>query len=274
MMISLTFLGTGGGRFATIYQIRSTGNIYLHDGANVHIDPGPGALANMRRLSMDPAKTDAILVSHCHPDHYVNAEVLIEGMVMGGFKRRGILVGSRTVIEGSEDLGPSISSYHRSLPEKTIIAEPGDELEVGQVGISVTPTIHNDPLGVGFRFHTTGGEISYVSDTEIAKEVVDAHRGTRVLILNLTRPLRSKVPRHLSTEEAIQMVELIGPEFAILTHFGMKIIHEGVDIQSSLIEKETGVRTIAANDLMSVGIGRTVRVTRRGLNPPRSGERN
>ena len=59
-MTTLTFLGTGGGRFATIYQVRATGGMYVKDVARVHIDPGPTALYNMSRLHLDPAKTDAV----------------------------------------------------------------------------------------------------------------------------------------------------------------------------------------------------------------------
>ncbi|MCE5296700.1 MAG: MBL fold metallo-hydrolase, partial [Euryarchaeota archaeon] len=73
-MTTLTFLGTGGGRFSTIYQVRGTGGLYVKDGANIHIDPGPGAAVNMAKLKMDPAKTDVLLISHCHPDHYSDAE--------------------------------------------------------------------------------------------------------------------------------------------------------------------------------------------------------
>lgn len=263
-MTSITFLGTGGGRFATIYQIRSTGGIYIQDGANIHIDPGPGALGSMRELSIDPARTDAILISHCHPDHYVDAEVLLEGMVMGGFKKKGFLIGSQTVLEGHDNIGPCISEYHRSLPENVITVRRGDRFTVGNMNIGVTPTVHNDPLGVGFRLETSKGIISYVSDSEIQEEVMEAHRGARVLILNLTRPLGSKIPRHLTTEEAAEMVKIIKPEVALLTHFGMKIVHDGVASQSEFIEKESGVRTIAAKDHMKLGIGRSIRISSKG----------
>lgn len=260
----ITFLGTGGGRFATIYQIRSTGGIYVQDGSNIHIDPGPGALGSLRELSLDPAKTDAIMISHCHPDHYVDAEVLIEGMVLGGFKKKGTLVGSRTVLEGYQNLGPCISTYHQTMPERMLVVESGDRFCIGKMEILATPTVHNDPVGVGFRMHTTGGTVSYVSDTEIDEEVLKAHKEARVLILNLTRPLESKVPKHLTTEEAAEMVQIIKPELAVLTHFGMKIVHEGVETQSKYIQRATGVRTIAAEDHMKLSVNRSLRIIRKG----------
>ena len=240
-------------------------SLLIQDGANIHIDPGPGALGSMRALSLDPARTDAILVSHCHPDHYVDAEVLLEGLAMGGFKRKGFLVGSQTVLEGHENLGPCISKYHQSLPARVMIVRKGDRFAVGNLNIGVTPTVHNDPLGVGFRLETSGGLVSYVSDTEIHEEVLEAHRGARLLILNLTRPLGSKVPRHLATEEAAEMVKEIKPEVAVLTHFGMKMVHDGVTSQSRFIEEYSGVRTIAAEDHMKLGIGRSIRISSRGI---------
>ena len=44
-MTTLTFLGSGGGRFAMITQIKGTGGFRLDtENFHIHIDPGPGAL--------------------------------------------------------------------------------------------------------------------------------------------------------------------------------------------------------------------------------------
>ncbi|MDH3366035.1 MAG: MBL fold metallo-hydrolase, partial [Thermoplasmata archaeon] len=94
-MVRITFLGTGGGRFATIYQARATGGFYIEDGRNIHVDPGPGALVRMRSVGLDPMNTHAILISHCHPDHYMDAEILIEAMTEGGTRKQGVLEASR-----------------------------------------------------------------------------------------------------------------------------------------------------------------------------------
>lgn len=261
-MTSITFLGTGGGRFATIYQIRATGGIYINDGARVHLDPGPSALMNMRRLALDPAKTDAILISHCHPDHYADAEMLIEGMTKGGFKVTGTLAGSASAIQGIEGFSPAVSDYHRSITAGVVTAVPGQSFEVKGMKVEVTPTSHSDPSGVGFRFHTSTGIISYAGDTELFPGLVDAHQGCRVLILNLTRPLGSRIPKHLCTEDAAELASALHPEVILLTHFGMKLVHEGVKRQAEHIENASGSRTLAAEDLMTVQVGKTIRSAR------------
>ncbi len=255
-------MGTGGGRFATIYQIRATGGIYLNDGPRIHLDPGPSALMGMRKLALDPAKTDAVLISHCHPDHYADAEMLIEGMTKGGFKRSGLLVGSVSAIKGIEGFSPAVSEYHQSITAGVETVEAGSSFMVKGMRVDATRTSHSDPTGVGFRFSTSTGVISYMGDTEYTEQLRDDHAGCRVLVLNVTRPLNSRVPKHLCTEDAAQLAKEISPELVILTHFGMRLVHDGVKKQAEHVEKVSGARTIAAEDLMTVQIGKTIRSTR------------
>ena len=80
--MKLTFLGSGGGRFATITQKRMTGGFRIDDidGMNIHVDPGPGALVRTYQFGLSPLKLNGVFVSHSHTDHYTDAEVLIEAM--------------------------------------------------------------------------------------------------------------------------------------------------------------------------------------------------
>jgi phosphoribosyl 1,2-cyclic phosphodiesterase len=251
-MTKITFLGTGGGRFATVYQVRRTGGIYIEDGAKVHLDPGPGAALAMRERRMDPAKTDALLISHCHPDHYGDAEVLVEGMTACSFSRRGLLAGSKSAIEGSGDFGPAISEYHKRIVPQAVVLKPGDELVVKRLRIKATHTSHSDPDGIGFRFLTRSGDVSLVGDTELKQEVLDDHKGAKILIMNVTRPLKSRVRFHMTTEDAAAMAGEIKPEIAVLTHFGSKFIHDGIRKQVAFVEKTSGVRTVGAEDFMTI----------------------
>lgn len=217
---------------------------------------------NMRRLALDPAKTDAVLISHCHPDHYADAEMLIEGMTKGGCKRSGVLVGSVSAIKGTDGFSPAVSEYHQSIAAGTETVEPGSVFMVKSMMVEATRTSHSDPTGVGFKFHTSAGIISYVGDTEYTDHLKDDHKGCRVLILNLTRPLNSRVPKHLCTEDAAILAKEICPEVVLLTHFGMRLVHEGVKKQVEFIEGASAVRTIAAEDLMTVQVGKIIRSTR------------
>lgn len=254
-MTKLVFLGTGGGRFVTLSQERSTGGIYLVDGVKVHIDPGPGALHALKRNHIDPTRTDGIVISHCHPDHYANGEILIEGLSFSRNARRGVLVGPKSVIKGSGQIGPAISLYHRKKLRKVITVSPGNGFKIGDLKGMPTPSVHSDHYCVGFRFLTKNGPVSYVADTELRQDIVETHAGSRVLILANTRPLKARIHHHLSTEDSAVFAEKVKPEICILTHMGKKMLKENPAAQALWIEKRSGIRTVAAVDDMVVELG-------------------
>jgi ribonuclease BN (tRNA processing enzyme) len=253
-MVRITFLGTGGGRFATIYQARATGGIYIEDQRKLHIDPGPGALVRMRSVGIDPLTTDAILVSHCHPDHYLDTEILIEAMTEGGSRKQGVLLASQSVIEGNGDFGPAVSKYHLSKPKVVKIMQPFTKTSLKPLEISATPSAHSDTSSIGFKIQTSAGMFSYVSDTQLVEQVIKAHRNSRLLVACVTRPLGQRIPHHLSTEDAGYLIEKVKPELAVITHFGMRVIQENPETQARWIEERSGVKTIAARDFMMLDL--------------------
>ncbi|MFW3146008.1 MAG: MBL fold metallo-hydrolase [Thermoplasmatota archaeon] len=253
-MTRLTFLGTGGGRFVTLTQERSTGGIYLEDDYKVHIDPGPGALDALKRNRIDPFKTEGLMISHCHPDHYSNAETLMEGISLGKRGKRGFLIAPVSVIKGKGRVGPAVSKYHLSKMRKVITVNPGDEFKVRSLKGIATPSVHSDPSAVGFKFKTPHGEISYVADTELEDGVVESHDGSRILILAVTRPLEARIPNHLCTEDAADFAAIIEPELCIITHMGKKFLKEDPVKQALWIEEHSGVRTIPGEDDMIVSL--------------------
>ncbi|MBN1539315.1 MAG: MBL fold metallo-hydrolase [Candidatus Thermoplasmatota archaeon] len=265
-MTRLTFLGTGGGRFVTLTQERSTGGIYLEDDYRVHIDPGPGALHALKRNRIDPTMTGGIMISHCHPDHYANAEILMEGIHGGRGDRRGFLIAAHSVTMGRNKVGPAVSRYHQDKMATVLTVSPGDHFQIGKLKGSATPSFHSDPDTVGFRFDSGDGVVSYIADTELREGLIEPHEGARVLILATTRPLMARIPFHLSTEDAAEIAEIIRPDVVFLTHMGKKFIKEGPRRQARWVEERSGVRTIAAEDDMKVLIRRDIEVISRRRN--------
>lgn len=256
MSFRITFLGTGGGRHTTMYQVRSTGGMLIeHDGRFLHVDPGPGALTQMHRIRYDLTRTDSVVVSHCHPDHYSDAESVIEGMTRGGWTKRGSLYGSKTVISGENGLGPCISDYHRRIVSNVKQFAPGDVLDIDGLETDICRADHSDPTNVGFRFHTEHGIVSYVSDTAYSDGIADQYIGSRVLILPVTTPMGNRIKYHLCTDDAITFIERVKPELAIFIHLGVVIIRKGPEAQAAMAEEATGIRTVAGRDLMVLDVG-------------------
>ena len=124
--MELIFLGTGGGRINLIKQVRGTGGFRINSkSANIHVDPGPGALIRSIKLKQFPGTLDLIIVTHNHIDHVSDAMVLSEGMTEYGLKKRGILIGSKNVILGSEKSDRGVSLYHQSKVKIVYAAEFG-----------------------------------------------------------------------------------------------------------------------------------------------------
>ncbi|MCL1979310.1 MAG: MBL fold metallo-hydrolase [Methanomassiliicoccaceae archaeon] len=257
MVFRITFLGTGGGRHTAMYQTRSTGGMLVEhgEGKHLHIDPGPGALTNMHRIHYDLSRTDSLIVSHAHPDHYSDAESVIEGMTFGGWKKRGHLYGSPTVINGEGLLGPCISKYHQGIIRDITVLKPRDVLDIDGMRTETCMSDHSDPTNVGFRFDSGCGIVSYVSDTSYSGGIAEQYKGSRVLILPVTTPDDMQIPYHLCTDNAVSFIDLVKPELAVFIHFGIVMIKRDPAKQALETERRTGVRTVAARDLDILDVG-------------------
>lgn len=260
--LTIWFLGTGGGRFVMITQRRRTAGLrFLWGEKHIHLDPGPGALIFSNWLGLSPQKLDAVVITHCHPDHYSDAEVLIEGMSRGTTKRRGVLAGSRSVLYGVGEIGPSVSSYHQGLVERVVALEAGVSFAVGAIEIRAVKAEHSDPTTVGLRMELPDvGSIGYTSDTAYYEGISLGYRGVRLLILCTMRPRGAPLPLHLSVDEALEIIEGSGPGCVVLTHFGMRMLNAGPEAEAEFLERRTGVPTIAARDGMRVTLSDIIEV--------------
>ena len=261
-MFEIVFLGTGGGRFAMITQRKRTGGLrILSDKLNLHVDPGPGALVYSLEMGLNPQKIDGILVSHSHLDHTNDLGVLIEAMTDGATKKKGMLAAAHSVLYGNDICDKAISNYHKSLPEKIVDAKIGTTFAVDEIKVKACKAVHSDPDAVGFRFETGAlGEFAYVPDSEYFEQVSDFYGGVRLLILSVLRPSGKPWKGHMSTDEAARVISEVRPEKAVITHFGMLMIFKGPNREAELIERRTGVPTIAAKDGMHLTLGEEIQV--------------
>ncbi|MCQ2052928.1 MAG: MBL fold metallo-hydrolase [archaeon] len=254
-MTKIIFLGTGGGRHTAMFQARNTGGFLIDTGTSrIHVDPGPGALTNMREIGYDLRTTDAIIMSHCHPDHCSDAPIAIEGMTFGGWKKRGEIYGSVTVMEGQDGLGPAISSYHKGLPRKCFTIRAGEEYEIAGLKTKITKSNHNDPTNVGLIFEIEHCLFSYVSDTTYSDEIAEQYVGTRILLLPITAPLENHIEGHMCSNDAIPFLNIVKPDLCIFTHLGLTVLRKGPYAMAKAVQEATGVRTVVGEDLMTLDI--------------------
>lgn len=257
--ITLDFLGTGGGRFVMVTQRRRTAGIRIsQDDTQVHIDPGPGALVFSNWAGLNPSQLDGIIITHCHPDHYSDAEVFIEAMTQGTRAKRGVLAATKSVLRGAENIGPSISKYHQGIVRDLIELYEGTNFNLGELEFIATEAKHSDPFSVGFRVSTNWGNIGYTSDTGYFEGLADSYNDLRLLILCTMWPRNNPIHIHLNTDEALDIINEVKPGACILTHFGMRMLNAGPEKEAEYLSKQANIPVYAAVDGMRVTLNEEI----------------
>jgi phosphoribosyl 1,2-cyclic phosphodiesterase len=248
----IKFLGTAGARFVVSTQLRASGGIWFSlDGVDILGDPGPGCLVRCTasRPKMNPARLDAIIVTHRHLDHCADVNVMIEAMTEGGTKKRGVLFAPKQALE--ED--PVVLQYVRKFLCKIETLREGGTYQLDGVSFS-TPIRHMHPVETyGVNFETSLGTISWVVDTAFFPELLKYYKGD-TLILHSVRYKdeddKAKGIYHLNLEDVKNIVRDLRPKVTILTHFGMKMLKARPHELAMRLSEETGCRVVAASDGM------------------------
>lgn len=269
--MELTFLGTGGGRFTMIEQLRHTGGMHLaSDDFSLYIDPGSGALVHSHRNGTDLSALDALLVTHTHLDHCSDMNVLIEAMTTGGDAKSGTLLASESVFDGAEledkyvkgkgtygdRIDPVLDGYHESLVAETVTLAGGERHELGPFTVSTLQNRHSDPTTVGVRLEHAEHTIGYTSDTELFEDMYAFYEGCDLLVVNVARPKDKPWKGHLTTEDVATLLNETQPETAVLQHFGASFIYSSVEEQRQWLERQTDVDFVMAEDDMTIDLDR------------------
>lgn len=252
----IKFLGTAGARIVVSKQLRASGGIWLClNSTNILLDPGPGSLVKTlsSRPKLEPTNLRGIILSHRHLDHCADINVMIEAMTEGGLKPKGTVFCPQDAI--SDD--PVILKYIREYINAIEILKEGKSYKLGAIEFE-TPLkhIHGQVETYGINFKTKDYTISYITDTKFFVELMDAYQGD-ILILNVVRDKPSEID-HLCIPEAIEIIKHIKPELAILTHFGMRLLHAKPWLVAETITKETKIKTIAATDGLKIELEKII----------------
>jgi len=245
----IIFLGTGGGRIVVANQIAATGGFVIQlNGTQIHIDPGPGALVRARQYGIKPSKTDIVYITHHHIDHVNDINAVIDAITLGGVYKKGVLISTKTVIEGSDDEIAWLQPFYRDKLAQCIIARTGDSFEIRNLKFTATPTKHDISENIGLRIDSNEISIGYTSDTCYFPELAEAFRGVSVLIANVLRPGKDHWKTHFCSEDVVKLITDVRPELAIIQHYGAKMLKANPIYEAREIQRRTGIRTIAATD--------------------------
>lgn len=247
-MSSIIFLGTAGGN-AVSKQIQSAGGIIFQiNELQFHLDPGPGSLMKAKEYGVNLNHNTAVLVSHNHINHCSDLNAVIDAMTHCGLEHRGILLASKSVIFGGEEISPVLTKFHSAHPEKIIPMEKNHKVGIDLVEIHALSTEHSDSSAIGFKFLCPKFTLSYTGDTKISQKLLEELAGSDILILNVPYPGDKAAGMNLDTQAAIKIVDHVKPKVAILTHFGFEMYKAGQLEEAREVQRATGVPTVAAKD--------------------------
>jgi ribonuclease BN (tRNA processing enzyme) len=258
--MEIVFLGTGGGRINLIKQIRATAGFRINSvPANIHVDPGPGALLHSLKNKEDPLSLDGIIATHNHIDHVSDAMVLVEAMTGYGLKKRGVFIGSRYVIDGNDEgKDQGIHAYHKSKVEHLYSAVWGEKKTFdagkGPFPVEIFKMHHDEPSAFGFKLGIEGKIIGYITDTEYMESLGKDFAGCDLLIINCIKPEGDKYVGHLKTGDVVEILKAAKPKRCVITHLGLKMLRIGPGNEAQKIQEASGVETIAARDGMRLNI--------------------
>jgi len=247
-MSFIKFIGTAGARFVVSKQLRASGGVWLSVGkTNLYIDPGPGALVRClsSKPKLEPSTLDGILLTHKHLDHSGDVNVMIEAMTEGGFKKRGVLFAPKDALEDD----PVVLQYVRGYVEKVETLKPNSGYRLGEIEFATAKRHLHRVETYGINFNISPRTISLITDTRFFPELANLYRG-EILIIHVVRlkPVVDEPIDHLSIEDVKTILKRTKPKLAILTHFGMTMIKAKPWVVAEELEKELGLRVIAASD--------------------------
>lgn len=248
----IKFLGTAGARFVMIKQMRSCGGIWVnYKSTNILIDPGPGAIVrcNCARPRLDPSKLDAVILTHKHLDHCGDVNVMIEAITDGGFKKRGTLFLPQDAI-GKDGI---VYSYHRKLIEKIKFIKKGG-FSMGDIRFEVPVKNIHSVQTYGLKFFMGKDIVSFVSDTKYFDELIQAYKGSTIIVLNVVFYQKRQEYEHLCLDEAVEIIKKIKPKQAILTHFGMSMLKQKPHRLEEKLKRELKLDIKCAYDGMCIEI--------------------
>ncbi len=262
---TLKFLGTAGARFAVSTQVRHSGGlVWTLPGCTLWVDPGPGALvrALSARPKVDPAKVDALLVTHRHLDHAGDATAVVEAMSRGGFSPRGTLLAPRDALE----VEPVVFRYAQAFVARREVLSSGSRHVLAPgVTLEASPAHDHGVETYGYRLEAPGLRAGHVVDTYWMDGLPAAYAGVDLLVVNATR-LRGRDRRflHLGADDAEALVAAIRPRLAVLTHLGMQLPRQKAEAVALAISERTGVPTLAARDGWLLDLARAAAGTGEG----------
>jgi len=204
-----------------------------------------------KQCGINVRENTAVFVSNSSLYNCNDVNTVIDAMTYSGFDKKGVLLGSKSVINGTDTIKPYLTDVSKDYLERFIVLSPGQRVGVNDIEVQALKTVNKDLSALGFKIFTQEFTITYCSDTKYSVEIAEQYKGSNILIFNYLNSEKKENPG-LSREDIIKIVNKVNPRLVILTHFGINVIESDPLYESREIQKKTGIQTIMAKDGMVI----------------------
>jgi ribonuclease BN (tRNA processing enzyme) len=212
MTVRITVLGASGSYPAP--GGACSGYLLEGAGTTLWLDAGSGTFANLQRHLPDLGALDGIIVSHAHPDHWVDV-LGYQVVVRYIHKRRGVPV------FGPADLHVLLEAVHGPTGphlDWTSISD-GMTARVGGLGLTFSRTDHQGET-YAVRIDADGVSVGYSADTGSGWALSALGPGLDLALCEATlEPERADSMPHLTAAQAGASAKEAGVRRLVLTHF-------------------------------------------------------
>ncbi len=247
-MDKIIFIGTGSGDMGMLKQTIKTSSLYFElDRLKFILDPGPGTIVNANNLKINLLELNGLIVTHPHPDHYADANCLIDSLR----KKGTFLIAGKKCLFESNPYYPCINKFQQTIPEKTFAVEHKDKIKINNITFEA---IKNNHLDCGLGMKILGKKrIGYVGDGDI-RGLEEFYKNMDILIFNVLIPHGKPTIQnlHTSVDNVIEFLRITKPRKAVIQHFSEEMIKANVEKQAKIIQEASGIEVAAAKDGMSL----------------------
>jgi ribonuclease BN (tRNA processing enzyme) len=224
--MKLTILGSGdpfcsGGRNQSGYLLEA-GDF------RILLDCGVTTLAALKRLGLDPAALDLVLLTHLHGDHVAGLPFLYHEFKHLRHRVKPLLVAGPSGVKSRIEtlhrvLFPSKGGKRRRFEVSYRVLVSGRPFSpAGREGPGISPfrvRHQRGRINFGYRIGWKGRELAYSGDTGWFPELPSLVRGANLFLCECTYP-SGKSGKHLSLEELRGNRDNFQVGSILLTHLG------------------------------------------------------
>lgn len=197
----------------------TSGFLVQHGGFNLWVDAGTGTFSRLQH-HIAAADIHAVLVTHAHPDHFVDLYSCFYARHYGGLGPDALPLVCPEDFYGH--FGALVSENGKDVAAQAFEVRPtkaGIAYDFGPLRVEAFEMSHVGVSALGFRIEGEGASLAYTGDTGPSDDVVKMARDVDVFLSEATwQDQADLLPFHLSARQAGEHAERAGAGRLLLTH--------------------------------------------------------